>query len=78
MDHLRHAYDFLKFGGQLIAIVPASAEVGQSKAHIQFRRWAEKANGGRSWGMFTDLPTESFAEAGTNINTVIFKVTKQN
>ena len=77
MDHVRHAYDFLSDVGQLVAILPVSAQVAETKAHIQFRRWAEKANGGRSWGLFTDLPPESFAEAGTNINTVIFKLRKR-
>ncbi len=77
MDHVRHAFDFLAPEGQLVAILPASAEVAETKAHIQFRRWAEKANGGSRWGMFSDLPAESFAEAGTNINTVIFKIRKR-
>ncbi|MCT4557238.1 MAG: DUF4942 domain-containing protein [Pelagimonas sp.] len=78
MDHVRHAFDFLADGGQLVAILPVTAKVSETKAHVQFRRWAEKANGGRSWGMFTDLPAESFAEAGTNINTVIFKISKRH
>ena len=57
--------------------MPASAQVAETKSHLQFRRWAEKMNGGGRWGMFTDLPAESFAEAGTNINTVIFKIRKR-
>lgn len=77
MDHVRHAYDFLSDGGQLVAILPVSAEVSESKAHLKFRRWAEAANGGGKYGMFTDLPAESFAETGTNINTVIFKIRKR-
>jgi hypothetical protein len=77
MDHVRHAYDFLAPEGQLVAILPASAQVAETKAHIQFRRWAEKMNGGGRWGMFNDLPPESFAEAGTHINTVIFRIRKR-
>ncbi len=77
MDHVRHAFDFLAPEGQLAAILPASAQVAESKAHIQFRRWAENANGGVRWGMFSDLPAESFAEAGTNINTVILKLRRR-
>lgn len=76
--HVRHAYDFLKNDGQLIAILPVSAQVGETKAHLAFRRWAEKANGGTKWGMFTDLKEGSFAEAGTNINTVILTIRKRN
>ena len=78
MDHVRHAFDFLAPEGQLVAILPASAQVAESKAHIQFRRWAEKVNGGVRWGMFSDLPAESFAEAGTNINTVILKLRRRH
>jgi hypothetical protein len=77
MDHVRHAFDFLALEGQLVAILPASAQVAETKAHIQFRRWAEKVNGGVRWGMFSDLPAESFAEAGTNINTVILKLRRR-
>lgn len=76
MDHVRHAWDFLEPGGQLRAVLPISAELGETKAHIAFRRWAEKVNA-RSWGsIFADLPPESFAEAGTRINTVILSLTK--
>lgn len=78
MDHVRHAFDFLAPEGQLVAILPASARVAETKAHLQFRRWAEKVNGGGRWGMFSDLPAESFAEAGTNINTVIFKIRRRH
>ncbi|WP_179381285.1 DUF4942 domain-containing protein [Jannaschia marina] len=78
MDHVRHAFDFLAPNGQLVAILPASAQVAETKAHIQFRRWAEKVNGGGRWGMFSDLPAESFAEAGTNINTVIFTIRRRH
>lgn len=78
MDHVRHAYDFLAPEGQLIAILPASSQVAETKAHLQFRKWAEKVNGGGRWGMFTDLPAESFADAGTNINTVIFKIRRRH
>ena len=76
LDHLRHAYEFLKPDGQLIAILPASAQVAETTAHVRFRRWAEKMNGGGRFAMFTDLPAGSFAEAGTNINTVVFRIRK--
>ena len=76
MDHVRHAWDFVAPGGRLVAILPVSAHVAETKAHIQFRRWAERVNGRYTYGMFTDLPPESFAESGTNINTVVFSLTK--
>ncbi len=74
MDHIRHAWDCLKEGGKLSAILPISAELGQSAKHIAFRRWAEKHS--RGWRLFTDLPAESFVKSGTRINTVILKLEK--
>lgn len=76
MDHVRHAWDFVKDGGKLVAVLPVSASVAETPKHLAFRRWAEKANGGRTWGLFSDLPPESFAEAGTRINTVILSMRK--
>ena len=75
MEHVRHAWDCLKDEGKLSAVLPISAELGQSSKHVSFRRWAEKHS--RGWrGMFTDLPAESFAESGTRINTVILTLCK--
>lgn len=76
MDHVRHAWDFVKDGGQLVAVLPVSAAVSETPKHLAFRRWAERVNGGRTWGLFTDLPPESFADAGTRINTVILSLRK--
>ncbi|MDH2329173.1 DUF4942 domain-containing protein [Cereibacter sp. SYSU M97828] len=75
-DHVLHAWAFLKPGGRLVAILPASAEVNETPKHLRFRAWAEKADTNR-WGrMFHDLPPESFKEVGVNINTVLLSMTK--
>lgn len=75
MKHVLHAFDFLKPGGQLRAILPASAEVNESPAHTDFRRFVEKHKSG--WfGGFRALPPESFAESGTMIQTVILNLRK--
>lgn len=76
MDHVRHAFKFLRPNGELRAVVPISAEVGDSPKHEEFRKWAEahKCN----WSsMFEDLPAESFASAGTRINTVILRLRRK-
>lgn len=76
MDHVMHAWAFLKPGGKLIAILPASAEVNETARHEKFRAWARKVSRD-SWGrMFRDLPPESFREVGVNINTVVLKLRK--
>ncbi|MEL7174842.1 MAG: adenine methyltransferase, partial [Pseudomonadota bacterium] len=73
MDHVRHAFAFLKPGGRLRAILPASAEVAETKKHLAFRRWAEQH--ARRWGwQWRRMPAESFASVGTRINTVVLEL----
>lgn len=61
--------------GVLIAILPASAEVGSTGKHERFQAWAEskRQRYGRLW---TDLPAESFASLGVRINTVVLQLTR--
>ncbi|VDC34038.1 DUF4942 domain-containing protein [Pseudogemmobacter humi] len=76
MDHVMQGWAFLKPGGQLVAILPASAEVNETPKHERFRAWAGKVGRDR-WGrMFRDLPPESFREVGVNINTVVLTMRK--
>lgn len=75
MKHVRHAFNFLKPGGVLFAVLPATAEIGDSKAHRAFRSWAESHK--LAWGSpFEDLPQASFADAGTRVSTVILRLGK--
>lgn len=75
MEHVVHAFEFLKPGGRLMSILPATAEDGDSAKHEKFRKWAEL--NAEKWGrLWRDLPQESFAEAGTRINTVILTLQK--
>jgi len=61
--HLDHAMRFLADGGQLVAILPASAWYdGHIKGII---------------GTWRDLPVASFAESGTNVPTGYFKAWRQ-
>jgi len=70
MEHVVHAFEFLAPGGMLIAVLPVSAELGETKKHLTFRKWAEKHKDGCYGSVFRDLPTESFKESGTRISTV--------
>lgn len=76
MDHVTHAYKFLKPGGTLITILPITAELGETKKHEDFRKWAKPMVVGWGRGMFRDLPAGSFKESGTNINTVTLTLRK--
>lgn len=71
MDHVRHAFDFLAPGGVLRAVLPISADLGQTSKHLKFREWARKNNKHQEYSLFRDLPPESFADSGTRINTLI-------
>ncbi len=72
MAHVRHAFDFLGPQGTLVAILPVSAQLGDSKKHEAFLKWAERyAPYGRPSAMFHDLPAESFIASGTRVNTVV-------
>lgn len=73
MEHVMHAFDFLKERGTLVAVLPVTAEIGETSKHETFRKWATEHGG---LYPFRDLPPESFAESGTRVNTVILRVRK--
>src|SRR5690606_30294163 len=56
--HVRHALEFLKPGGQLVAILPATARYDHGELEGDWR----------------DLPVGSFSEAGTNVPTCLLKL----
>lgn len=77
MDHVLHAYEFLAPGGVLRAVLPMSACFGESKRHVQFRKWAAEKRRYRRDNPepdFTDLPAESFAASGTRVSTTILEL----
>lgn len=78
MEHVVKAFGCLKPGGKLISILPVTAAVSETPAHVSFRRWVENNDGDRySYGrFFRDLPPESFAASGTRINTVVLTMRK--
>jgi len=66
VDHVTHALEFLKPGGQLFAIMSAGTEFRETKKAVAFRALVERHS-----GSFRDLPPGSFRESGTNVNTII-------
>lgn len=73
-DHVRHALQFVKPGGFVLAIMSASAEVAEDKRRQAFRAHLAKtcSAAGRYYSdrWFQDLPEGSFAHAGTMVNAV--------
>jgi hypothetical protein len=62
--HVRHALRFLKPGGKLVAILPATARYDHGLLDDLAPDWR-------------DLPVGAFAESGTNVCTTIAKIRKQ-
>jgi hypothetical protein len=60
IQHVRHAYKFLRPGGTLVSILPATARYDHAELQGDWR----------------DLPVASFAEAGTNVPTTMLKMRK--
>jgi hypothetical protein len=73
VDHVTHALEFLKPGGQLFAIMSAGTEFRETRKAIAFRALVE-----RHRGSFRDLPPGSFRESGTNVNTIILTMRRSN
>jgi len=73
MEHILHAFEFLEPGGQLTAILPVTAELGTSRKHQTFAKWANQHE-----GRWFDLPAESFAVSGTRVSTVVFTARKES
>ena len=73
MAHVRHAMQFLKPMGRLIAVLPATVEFGETEAHKEFRHWAARQGWGREFRV-SDLPDGSFRESGTNVSTCVLEL----
>ena len=72
IKHVTHAYKFVKSGGKLISVMSSSVMFRDNKLTKDFRELVE-SNG----GYFIELPSGSFKESGTMVNTVIVVIPKQ-
>jgi predicted RNA methylase len=71
IKHVRHAFEFLRGGGVLVAIMSAGVKYRDDKTGREFRAFVE-ANQGEIW----DNPDGSFIESGTGVRTVMVRVRK--
>lgn len=69
IDHVLHAFRFLKAGGRLVAIMSAGVFYRSDKKAVAFRDWLESRNGSK-----TDIPAGAFKESGTGVATVLITV----
>ena len=71
IDHIRHMYSFLKPGGVLVSLSSPSWTFTSYKKAVAFREWLDDL------GAVTEVvQAGEFKESGTNIRTVIIKITK--
>jgi len=66
IEHVSHAWECVKPGGALVAIMSSGTMFRENKKAIAFRALVE-ANG----GLVRELPPGSFRESGTNVNAVV-------
>lgn len=72
IDHVKHAYELLKPGGKLVAIMGAGVKNSRKKA-VEFRQWIDE-----SGSYIEDLPEGSFksSERQTGVATVMVVLDK--
>lgn len=71
IQHVLHAWKFLKPGGALVAIVPPTWRWGTTKANVQFREFVAEFEVDTE-----ELPAGTFSESGTNVATVLITLLK--
>lgn len=73
IDHVLHAWRFVKPGGRLISIMSAGAQFRQDRKTISFHNWLfNKTEGGH----FLNLEAGAFKKSGTNVNAIVFRAVK--
>lgn len=71
IDHIYHAYELLKDNGILISVISLSPFFRTNKKSLDFRNWLNELN-----AEIIDVPSGSFKESGTMIETKIIKIKK--
>ena len=66
MEHIKHAYKFLKQDGHLISVAMGSVLQNESKKGREFKKWFKEND-----GYCYKLQENSFKKSGTNVNTVL-------
>lgn len=70
--HTMLAYEFVKDGGVLVAVVSENSLYYDNKHSKRFRDWLKEVN-----AYIEDVPYGSFKESGTTVDTVIIKIVKE-
>jgi len=73
LDHVYHAWQFLKPGGVLVAVLPSSVEFRTDKRHREFIAWWQDEAYAFN---LQPLPAGSFKASGTMVNTCVLRMVK--
>lgn len=71
IDHVLHAFEFLKPGGRLVSVMSAGAMHRVNKKATEFREFVWSHG-----GQFYPLPDGAFSESGTEVHTCIVVINK--
>lgn len=69
--HVRHAFETLKDGGRLVAIMSPGPFFREYKSDRDFREWFAEVD-----GEMEELPADSFKDAGTRVSTRLVVIDK--
>lgn len=72
IDHILHAYRFLKPGGRLVSVASASVGFRSNRKTVEFRELVE------SCGFIEPMSEGSFKESGTMVRTVFVVMDKED
>ncbi len=71
LDHVRHAWSFLRPQGVLVSVLPSGVTFRQDRRHAEFRSWVASLG-----GEIQDLPDGSFKESGTGVRTCVLRIVR--
>lgn len=72
IDHVLHAFKFLKPGGRLVAIMSPSFQYHSSRKAAEFRSWIDERG-----AEVTPIAAGAFKESGTDVATVMVVIDKE-
>jgi hypothetical protein len=73
IEHVRHAYDCLKHGGRMVAIMSPGPFFRSDRKSTAFREWFDTVGG----VVVEDLPSGTFKESGTSIASKMIVIDKE-
>lgn len=71
VEHVTHAFDWLRPGGRLVTVLPAGVKTRHTQRERAFLAFVDLFV-----GTFEDLPEGTFRDSGTDVRTVLLEVTR--